>query len=90
MYIISAAEDLSKGAFTIKDNNGESVLCMFTNVDDANRYALQLEDLNYPKTKIVEVDDDIIIKTCEMQDQRYTVITPNDIVIPPKNKQDFV
>jgi len=30
----------------------------------------------------LEIDDELMIKTCELHDHRYTVITPNDIVIP--------
>ena len=32
---------------------------------------------------VLEVEDEIMIKTCEMHDHRYTVITADDIVIPP-------
>ena len=32
---------------------------------------------------VIEVDGKIVIKTCEMHDYRYSVITRNDIVIPP-------
>ena len=33
---------------------------------------------------IIEVDDDLTIKTCKIHNYKYTIITPNDIVIPPK------
>ena len=35
--------------------------------------------------EIVEVDDEIAIKTCKIHNYKYAVITPDDIVIPPKN-----
>jgi hypothetical protein len=35
--------------------------------------------------EIVEVDDELAIKTCKNNNYKYAVITPNDIVIPPKN-----
>jgi hypothetical protein len=58
---------------------------MFEEEDDAVRYALMLEDdANYSKEmEVVEVDDDIAIKTCKMHNYKYAVITSNDIVIPP-------
>jgi hypothetical protein len=56
--------------------------------DDATRYSMQLEELGYPGMTVLEVDDEVMIKTCEMHDHRYTVITPNDIVIPPDEKYD--
>ena len=34
---------------------------------------------------VVEVDAALAIKTCKMYNYKYTVITPDDIVIPPKN-----
>ena len=34
---------------------------------------------------VVEVDDELAIKTCKYHSYKYTIITPNDIVIPPKN-----
>ncbi len=33
----------------------------------------------------VEVDDELAIKTCKMYNYKYAVITPDDIVIPPKD-----
>ena len=44
---------------------------------------LQLEELDYPEMHVLEIEDEIMIKTCEIHDHRYTIITPNDIVIPP-------
>jgi hypothetical protein len=34
---------------------------------------------------IVEVDSELAIKTCKLYNYKYSIITPNDIVIPPKN-----
>ena len=39
----------------------------------------------YKEMDVVEVDDDLAIKTCKMYNYKYAVITPDDIVIPPKN-----
>ena len=36
------------------------------------------------KMVVVEIDDEIVFKTCRMNNYKYAVITPNDIVIPPK------
>ena len=54
------------------------------------RYALQLEELDYPEMHVLEIEDDIMIKTCEIHDHRYTIITPNDIVIPPDDASDYL
>ena len=44
-----------------------------------------LEDQEDAVMEVVEVDDDLAIKTCKLYNYKYAVITPNDIVIPPKN-----
>jgi hypothetical protein len=33
---------------------------------------------------VVEVDDELAIKTCKHYNYKYAVITPDDIVIPPR------
>ena len=39
---------------------------------------------------VIEIEDEIMIKVCELQDYKYTVITENDLVIPPKENHDFI
>ena len=46
---------------------------------------LELEKDGDKEMDVIEVDDDLAIKTCRMHNYKYAVITPNDIVIPPKN-----
>jgi hypothetical protein len=83
MYIITVAGKERKGAYSLIDEDNEEVLFIFEEEDDATRYVMQLEDMGYPKMKVLEVEDEVMIKTCEMHGHRYTVITSNDIVIPP-------
>ena len=45
---------------------------------------MQLEEQEDAEMDVVEVDDELAIKTCKMYNYKYAVITPNDIVIPPK------
>ena len=43
------------------------------------------EDPQYEKEmEVVEVDEELAIKTCKMYNYKYAVVTPDDIVIPPK------
>ena len=51
---------------------------------------MQLEELDYPDMKVLEIDDGLMVKTCEMHDHRYSIITPNDVVIPPDNASDYL
>jgi hypothetical protein len=49
-----------------------------------------LEDGGSPEMHVIEVENDIMIKTCEMHDYKYTIITKNDLVIPPETANDFI
>jgi len=88
MFIITVAGREKEGAYSVIDRDGEQVLYIFMEEDDAVRYSMQLEEMDYPEMNVLEVDDELMIKTCEMHDHRYTIITPNDVVIPPDTEYD--
>jgi len=83
MFILTVEGKETEGAYSVEGEDGEQVLYLFEDEDDAIRYALLLEDQDYPEMHVIEVDGKVVIKTCEMHDYRYSVITRNDIVIPP-------
>ena len=59
---------------------------MFEEEDDAERYAMMLnDDEKDSELNVIEIDDALAITTCKRYNYKYAVITPNDIVIPPKN-----
>ena len=89
MFILTVEGKESEGAYSIPDENGEQVLYIFEDEDDAIRFALLLEDQDYPEMHVIEVDGKVVIKTCELHDYRYSIITKNDIVIPPI-ENDFI
>jgi hypothetical protein len=64
---------------------GNKVLFLFEEEDDAERYAMMLKDQEDANMDIVEVDDELAIKTCKHYSYKYAIITPDDIVIPPKH-----
>ena len=84
MFILTIKDRETEGAYAVVDDDGDHVLYLFEEEDDATRFAMMLEDMNYPSMHVIEIDDDIIIKTCEMNDYQYAIITENDIVIPPQ------
>ena len=90
MYIITVKGKEKEGAYSVIDEDGDQVLYIFVDEDDAKRYSMQLEDLDYPKMKVLEIDDELMVKTCELHDHKYSIITANDVVIPPDNAHDFV
>ena len=85
MYLLTLKDRRDDGAYAVLNRYGEKVLFMFEEEDDATRYALQLEDNDYPEMLVVEVDDDAAVAACEMHNYEYNVITPEDIIVPPKD-----
>jgi|TARA_B100002019_G_scaffold127884_1_gene110052 hypothetical protein len=93
MYILAVLGQEENGAYSASNEEGDQVLYMFEERDDATRFGLLLEtDHEYPEMTAVEVDDNAIIKTCDNFGYMYMIITKNDIVIPPKDilKNDFI
>ena len=55
-------------AYYVKDELGEQILYLFAEEDDAIRYAMMLEEDDYPEMHVIEIDDEVMLKTCEMMD----------------------
>ena len=85
MYLLTLNEKQDNGAYAVLNRYGEKVLFMFEEEDDAERYAMMLDDTEDSKMNVIEIDDSLAILTCKKYNYKYAVITPNDIVIPPKN-----
>ena len=90
MHIITVNGKEKDGAYSVKDDDGEQVLYIFQQEDDAIRYAMQLEDKGYPEMHVIEVEPDMMTGVCEQHGYEYTIITKNDIVIPPLTKHDLI
>jgi len=92
MFILTKLGSEDQGAYSVQNEEGEQILYLFEDEDDAVRYAMMLEeDGNYPEMHIIEVDSEMMITICESHGYDYTVITPNDIVIPPRTEEhDFI
>jgi hypothetical protein len=85
MFLLTLKDRKDDGAYAVQDRYGEKVLFLFEEEDDATRYALMLEDQEEKEMEVIEVDDELAIKTCKVYNYKYAVITPDDIVILPKN-----
>ena len=87
MFILTVAGKENEGAYSVNDTDGNQILYLFEEQDDATRYAMMLEEEDYPEMHVIEVEDEVMIKTCEIHDYNYTVITSDDIVVPPDTKK---
>ncbi|NBW14477.1 MAG: DUF3110 domain-containing protein [Caulobacteraceae bacterium] len=84
MFILTILGQEDEGVYSVLNPNGDKIIYIFEEEDDAVRYAMMLEEQDYPEMHVIEVEDEVIIKTCEQYEYNYIVITENDIVIPPK------
>ena len=84
MFILTLRDKKEQGAYAVQDGYGNHVLFLFEEEDDAERYAMMLHEQDNKEMDLVEVEDELALRTCKMYNYKYSIITPNDIVIPPK------
>ena len=87
MWLLTLRDRRSEGAYAVHDENGDKVLFMFESQDDAERYAMMVEedDIKPKSMDVIEIDGELAIRTCKMYNYKYAVNTPDDFVMPPKN-----
>jgi len=85
MYIITIKGKDDEGAYAVKDEFGEKVVFLFEEKDDAIRYALLMEEDGCPEMDVIQVNDTVAVAACEKAGVKYTIITEDDIVIPPRD-----
>lgn len=82
MYILTLQNNPDEGAFSIQTETGNNSILIFEEHDDAERYILMLDELEYPSMAVTEVDDDLMLAACEQYNYEYVIITPNELIIP--------
>ena len=90
MFILTIDGKEDEGAYSVMDETGEQILYIFEDEDDSTRYAMMLEEMGYPEMHVIEIEDGVILKTCEDYGYKYAIITTNDIVIPPDIQNDHI
>ena len=83
MFILTINGKEKEGAYSVTDDEGDQILYLYQEEDDAVRYAMMLEEDGHPEMHLIEIENDIMLQTCNLNDYKYTIITSNDIVIPP-------
>ena len=85
MFLLTLKDKKDEGAYAVQDSDGDKVLFLFEEEDDATRYALMLNDDDHYQRNmdVIEVEDELAINTCKRYNYKYAVITSNDIVVPP-------
>ena len=71
------------GVYAVRDDNKFDI---FVDKDDAVRYYEMLKDNDYPRKLDVRfMEEEDVKMSCKNYGYKFSVITPDDIVIPPKN-----
>jgi phosphoglucomutase len=84
MYVLTL-EDHAEGVYSVYDEQKNRVIPIFQIEDDADRYLTMLEDRDYPAMTVVEMEEHVIIGACQDRGQRFSIITPDDFLIPPND-----
>tara|TARA_B100000029_G_scaffold415704_1_gene419618 strand:+ start:422 stop:691 length:270 start_codon:yes stop_codon:yes gene_type:complete len=83
MYVITL-KDNPQGIYSVFDAQEQRIVPIFVEEDDADRYVMALaDDEENPELEVVETEPDHIIHACRSQGQRFSIITPDDFIIPP-------
>ena len=83
MFVLTL-ESQADGVYSVFDEDKNKIIPIFQLQDDANRYLSMLEEITeYPAMRVVEMEDHVIIGACQDRGQRFSIITPDDFLIPP-------
>ena len=85
MSYILTLKNRPEGVFSVvSDITGEHVIPIFEDKDDIIRYAEQIvEDSQNPPLQVIKVPTQDIVTACEEKQQKYVIITIDDMIIPP-------
>ena len=83
MFVITL-KDHPQGIYSVFDESEIRIVPLFIEQDDGVRYVMALaEDDENPELQIMDVEPEHIINACRSQGQRYSIISPDDLIIPP-------
>ena len=74
MYLLTLDSKRDEGAYAVTSDNGDKVLFLFEQEDDAERYAMQLNDQEGSDMVVMEVDGKLAIKTCKVYNYKLSLI----------------
>ena len=82
MFVLTI-ENHPEGVYSVFDEAENRVIPIFLANEDAERYLMMMEEEEYPPMQVVEMEDHVIIGACQDRGQRFSIITPDDFIVPP-------
>ena len=88
MFILT--DNKTNGVYAVRDDKTvERVVQIFLDKDDATRYYDMLKAIDYPRLlDVTEVEEDQVKENCKLHGYAFTIITPDEVVVPPQTKND--
>ena len=91
MFILTVKNKANEGAYAVEKKDGTRILQIFEEEDDAQRYVDLLEADGCPNMSVYEIEAEQAISACENFGYNYTIVSPDDFVIPMSDfKHDFI
>ena len=88
MFVLTL-ENHPDGVYSVFDEAEDRVIPIFIENDDAERYLMMMEiEEDYPPMQVVEMEDHVIIGACQDRGQKFSIITPDDFLIPPDDPEE--
>jgi len=88
MYVLALKGKEKEGLYSVDNEDGNKVLYIFREEDDAERYVGLLEADGFPRLSVIQVPEEVTIGICESNNYTYVIIEENDLVIPPNSNDD--
>lgn len=85
MFILCLEGKEDEGAYAVSNSQGEKILLIFEECDDAERYSGLLEADDFPPLVAIEVDADAMIHMCEKTGYNYMIVNSEELIIPPSH-----
>jgi RES domain-containing protein len=82
VILINARTD-NEGIHTVHAN-GRDVIYMFTDADDASRYAMMLEAQDFPNPTAEAMDSEEIEEFCSDSNYEWVLVEEGMLVVPPE------
>ena len=72
------------GIYAVNSKDMTKIVTVFENRDDAERYVQLLNAEDYEDDlEVMEVDKDIVAINCNTYGYNYSIITKDDLIVPP-------
>lgn len=90
MYVLALKGKEDQGLYAVDNEDGDRVLYIFREEDDAKRFAGLLEADDFPDLSIIEVPEEATVAICEANNYTYVIIEEDDLVVPPALDDDSI